>query len=113
MPDPLGGLSAAALYELATRAQEEARWTKALSIWDRLLAEHPSAVQRVFALLGSATSLQQLGRCGEALPRFEEAVDMLDPEEDAEDYVDARFAMGSCYAESANTMRSSICFSAA
>ena len=27
MPDPLGGLSAAALYELATRAQEEARWT--------------------------------------------------------------------------------------
>ena len=62
-------------------------------------AEHPSAVQRVFALLGSATSLQQLGRCGEALPRFEEAVDMLDPEEDAEDYVDARFAMGSCYAE--------------
>ena len=99
MPDPLGGLSAAALYELATRAQEEARWTKALSIWDRLLAEHPSAVQRVFALLGSATSLQQLGRCAEALPRFEEAVDMLDPEEDAEDYVDARFAMGSCYAE--------------
>ena len=99
MPDPLGGLSAAALYELATRAQEEQHWAKALSIWNRLLAEYPSAVQRVFALLGSASSLQRMGRCGEALPRFEEAVDMLDPEDDTEDYVDARFAMGSCYAE--------------
>ena len=99
IPDPLGGLSAAALYELATRAQEEQHWTKALSIWNRLLAEYPSAVQRVFALLGSASSLQRMGRCGEALPRFEEAVDMLDPEDDTEDYVDARFAMGSCYAE--------------
>jgi tetratricopeptide (TPR) repeat protein len=99
MPDPLGGLSAAALYELASRAQEEQQWTKSLSIWNRLLAEYPSAVQRVFALLGSASSLQRLGRCGEALPRFEEAVDMLDPEDDAEDYVDARFSMGSCYAE--------------
>ncbi len=102
MPDPLGGLSAAALYELASRAQEEQHWSKSLSIWNRLLAEYPSAVQRVFALLGSASSLQRLGRCGEALPRFEEAVDMLDPEDDAEDYVDARFAMGSCYAEKRN-----------
>ena len=102
MPDPLGGLSAAALYELASRAQEEQHWAKSLSIWNRLLAEYPSAVQRVFALLGSASSLQRLGRCGEALPRFEEAVDMLDPEDDAEDYVDARFAMGSCYAEKRN-----------
>ena len=99
MPDPLAGLSAAALYELASRAQEDQRWAKSLSIWNRLLAEYPSAVQRVFALLGSATCLQRLNRCGEALPRFEESVDMLDPEDDAEDYVDARFAMGSCYAE--------------
>jgi tetratricopeptide (TPR) repeat protein len=102
MPDPLGGLSSAALYELAHAAQKEGLWSKSLSIWNRLLAEHPHAVQRVYALLGSASCLQRLGRCGEALPRYEESVDLLDPENDTEDYVDARFAMGSCYATKRN-----------
>jgi tetratricopeptide (TPR) repeat protein len=99
MPDPLTGLSSAALYELAQAAQNDGHWIKSLSIWNRLLAEYPHAVQRVYALLGSALCLQRLGRCGEALPRYEESVDLLDPENDAEDYVDARFAMGACYAK--------------
>ena len=97
--DPLTGLSAGALYELAQRAQEARRWAKSLAIWNRLLAEYPSAVQRVYALIGSANCLQQLGRCGDAILRYEEAVDMLDPEDDAEEYVDTRFAMGACYAD--------------
>jgi tetratricopeptide (TPR) repeat protein len=98
-PDPLAGLSPMALYVRGEALLEARKWGAALKVWNRLLAEYPDAVQRRYALLGSGAALQALHRCPEALPRFEEFLDLTDPDEEPEDVVDGRFREGICFAE--------------
>ncbi len=98
-PDPLKGLDATALYERARVAAAAGRWEEALTAWNRILAVYPDALERSFALFGSADALQNLGRCLEALPRLAEFMAGINPQEDPEDYVDALFRKGVCTAE--------------
>jgi tetratricopeptide (TPR) repeat protein len=99
LPDALEGYDEATLFERGVELLDAAANEEAILYFERLLGQYPESRFAKPSYYNLGVAFSNLHRCEEALEQFGFYIDMLDPNHEYQDSVDARFKQGVCLAE--------------